>query len=57
MLAIRSALFNVLFIGWTIFLLSTLWLLIPLSQKTFRVAIALWPHGAFPLMRLFLFYS
>ena len=54
MLAIRSALFNVLFIGWTILLLSTLWLLIHFSQKTFRIAIALWPHGAFPLMRYIL---
>ena len=54
MLAIRSALFNVLFIGWTILLLSTLWLLLPFSQKSFRIAIALWPHGAFPLMRYIL---
>ena len=54
MLAIRSALFNILFIGWTIFLLSTLWLLMPIPKQTFRKAIALWPHGSFPLMRYLL---
>ena len=51
MLAIRSALFNILFIGWTIFLLSTLWLLMPIPKQNFRKAVALWPHGSFPLMR------
>ena len=54
MLAIRSALFNILFIGWTIFLLSTLWLLMPIPKQTFRKAVALWPHGSFPLMRYLL---
>ena len=54
MLAIRSALFNILFIGWTIFLLSTLWLLMPFSKQNFRKAVALWPHGSFPLMRYLL---
>ena len=54
MLAIRSALFNILFIGWTIFLLSTLWLLMPIPKQGFRKAVALWPHGAFPLMRYLL---
>ena len=54
MLAIRSALFNILFIGWTIFLLSTLWLLMPIPKQKFRKAVALWPHGSFPLMRYLL---
>ena len=54
MLAIRSALFNILFIGWTIFLLSTLWLLMPIPKQNFRKAVALWPHGSFPLMRYLL---
>ena len=54
MLAIRSALFNILFIGWTIFLLSTLWLLMPIPKQTFRKAVALWAHGSFPLMRYLL---
>ena len=54
MLAIRSALFNILFIGWTIFLLSTLWLLMPIPKQNFRRAVALWPHGSFPLMRYLL---
>ena len=54
MLAIRSALFNILFIGWTIFLLSTLWLLMPIPKQYFRQAVALWPRGAFPLMRYLL---
>jgi len=54
LLAIRSALFNILFIGWTIFLLSTLWLLMPISKQNFRKAVALWPHGSFPLMRYLL---
>lgn len=50
MRSIRSTLFNVFFIGWTVFLLSTLWLLIPLSRRVFRGSIALWPCGTFPLM-------
>ena len=54
MLAIRSTLFNILFIGWTIFLLSTLWLLMPIPKQNFRKAVALWPHGSFPLMRYLL---
>ena len=54
MLAIRSALFNILFIGWTIFLLSTLWLLMPIPKQNFRKAVALWPQGSFPLMRYLL---
>ena len=54
MLAIRSALFNILFIGWTIFLLSTLWFLMPIPKQNFRKAVALWPHGSFPLMRYLL---
>ena len=54
MLAIRSALFNILFIGWTIFLLSTLWLLMPIPKQNFRKAVALWPRGSFPLMRYLL---
>ena len=54
MLAIRSALFNIFFIGWTILLLSTLWLLIPIPKQIFRKAVALWPHGSFPLMRYLL---
>ena len=54
MLAIRSALFNILFIGWTIFLLSSLWLLMPIPKQTFRKAVALWAHGSFPLMRYLL---
>jgi len=54
LLAIRSALFNILFIGWTIFLLSTLWLLMPIPKQNFRKAVALWPHGSFPLMRYLL---
>ena len=54
MLAIRSVLFNILFIGWTIFLLSTLWLLMPIPKQKFRKAVALWPHGSFPLMRYLL---
>jgi len=54
LLAIRSALFNILFIGWTIFLLSTLWLLMPIPKQKFRKAVALWPHGSFPLMRYLL---
>ena len=54
MLAIRSALFNILFIGWTIFLLSTLWLLMLIPKQNFRKAVALWPHGSFPLMRYLL---
>ena len=54
MLTVRSALFNFLFIGWTLFLLSSLWLLMPFSKKVFRHAVALWPHGTFPLMRYLL---
>ena len=51
MRAIRSVLFNFFFIGWTVFLLSTLWLLMPLSRRLFRGSIALWPNATFPLMR------
>ena len=54
MLAIRSSLFNIVFISWTIILLSTLWLLMPFSRKIFRQAVALWPRLTFPLMRYIL---
>ena len=51
MIAFRSTLFNFLFVGWTVFLLSSLWLLMPLSRQIFRQAVALWPYGTFPLMQ------
>ena len=54
MLAIRSSIFNIVFISWTIILLSTLWLLMPFSRKIFRQAVALWPRLTFPLMRYIL---
>lgn len=51
---IRSILFNVIFIGWTILLLATLWIILPFPRLIFRRAIALWPKLIFPLMRVIL---
>ena len=48
---IRSILFNVIFIGWTILLLATLWIILPFPRLIFRRAIAFWPKLIFPLMR------
>ena len=51
---IRSILFNVIFIGWTILLLATLWIILPFPRLIFRRAIAFWPKLIFPLMRVIL---
>ena len=47
---IFSGLFNVIFIGWTVLLLFTLWALLPLSRRMFRWGISLWPKLLFPAL-------
>jgi len=48
---VRSAVFNVIFIGWTALLLMTLWVLMPFSRSVFRRGIALWPKLIFPVLK------
>ena len=45
-----STIFNFIFIGWTAFLLLTLWVLMPFSRSIFRQGIALWPKLLFPIL-------
>ena len=45
-----STIFNFIFIGWTAFLLLTLWVLMPFSRSIFRQGIALWPKFLFPIL-------
>ena len=52
MYGIRSVFFNIIFIGWTILLLATLWIILPFPRLIFRRAIALWPKLLFPLMKV-----
>ena len=54
MLYLRSGLFNIIFIGWTAFLLLILWILMPFSRPVFRRGIALWPKLIVPVLRVLL---
>jgi 1-acyl-sn-glycerol-3-phosphate acyltransferase len=52
MIWLRSALFNVLFFAWCVFLILTMWLLLPAPPRLMRRYVALWPVGTFPALRL-----
>lgn len=48
---LRSALFNLLFFAWCVFLILTMWLLLPAPPRLMRRYVALWPVGTFRLLR------
>jgi 1-acyl-sn-glycerol-3-phosphate acyltransferase len=52
MIWLRSTLFNAVFFAWCVFIIFTMWIVLPFPRGVMRRYVALWPWFAFPALRL-----